>query len=130
MKVFYASLCCLGLLCGCSTLTNRVVTGRDFDEGKVNQIRKGVTTASAIAALYGEPDSKEILSANDVMWHYTYVNEEHKTRSAPFTATVTQTSGYRKRLDILLRDDVVLNFTYVKAPIQAQAESSGAVWSN
>jgi outer membrane protein assembly factor BamE (lipoprotein component of BamABCDE complex) len=111
-------------------MTNRVKTGRDFDETKVSQIKKGVTAADGIVTLYGEPDTKEIVSANQVMWHYTYLTEEHKTHSGMFLPVVERTTGYRKNLDILLQDDIVINFTYVKVPIQSEKESSGAVWGN
>lgn len=131
MKTIYTSLFLLCVvLCGCSTMTNRVKTGRDFDETKVSQIKKGVTAADGIVTLYGEPDTKEIVSANQVMWHYTYLTEEHKTHSGMFLPVVERTTGYRKNLDILLQDDIVINFTYVKVPIQSEKESSGAVWGN
>ena len=131
MKTIYTSLFLLCVvLCGCSTMTNRVKPGRDFDETKVSQIKKGVTAADGIVTLYGEPDTKEIVSANQVMWHYTYLTEEHKTHSGMFLPVVERTTGYRKNLDILLQDDIVINFTYVKVPIQSEKESSGAVWGN
>jgi len=111
------------VLCGCSTVTNRATTGRDFDETKVSQIKKGATTADGIVALYGEPDRKEIVSTHEVMWHYTYSTEERKTHSAMFSPVVEHVTGYKKNLDILLQDDTVMNFTYVKVPIQSVKES-------
>ena len=109
------------ILCGCSTLTERATTGRDFDETKVSQIKKGVTTADGIVAIYGEPDKKEIVSANQVMWHYTYLTTEHKTHN--FSSLET-TTGYKKNLDILLQDDIVINFAYVKVPIESVKDSN------
>jgi len=116
------------LLTACSTIKDRVTTGRDFDESKVSQIKKGVTTAEGIVALYGEPDAKEIVSPNQVMWHYTYLMEDHKIHSGMFIPEVEQTTGYKKRLDILLQDNTVINFTYVKAPVQSQKEHSAVHW--
>jgi outer membrane protein assembly factor BamE (lipoprotein component of BamABCDE complex) len=125
MKFVYSSLFlfCM-ILNGCSTVTNHVATGRDFDETKVTQIKKGVTTADGIVALYGEPDRKDIVSPQQVMWHYSYLTEEHKTRSAMFSPVVERTTGFKKNLDVLLENDIVINFTYVKVPIESQTETS------
>ena len=51
-------LLCL-ILCGCSTVTSRNTSGRDFDETKITQIKKGVTTADGVVVLYGEPGPRE-----------------------------------------------------------------------
>lgn len=127
MKTLPSLFCLLGLLlCGCATMTNRMTNGRDFDETKVNQIKKGVTTADGVVALYGEPDTKEILSANQIMWHYTYLTQVYEKHTGMFTPVVEQTTGYKKNLDILLQDDTVINYAYVKVPIQTQKEVSGA----
>jgi outer membrane protein assembly factor BamE (lipoprotein component of BamABCDE complex) len=117
-------------LCGCSTMTNRVTTGRDFDETKVNQIQKGVTQAKGVIVLYGEPDTKEIVSASQIMWHYTYLTQMLTTHSGMFMPTVELVTGYKKNLDILLQDDTVINFAYVKVPIQSEKQISGAVITN
>jgi outer membrane protein assembly factor BamE (lipoprotein component of BamABCDE complex) len=119
-------LLCL-ILCGCSTVTDRVTTGRDFDETRSAQIKKGVTTADGIVALYGEPDRKDIVSPQQVMWHYSYLKEEHKTHSGMFAPVVERTTGFKKNLDVLLENDIVINFTYVKVPIESQKETSGGL---
>jgi outer membrane protein assembly factor BamE (lipoprotein component of BamABCDE complex) len=111
-------------------MTNRDTSGRDFDETKVSQLQKGVTKADGVVTLYGEPDTKEIVSANQIMWHYTYLTQLHTTHSGMFMPTVEQVTGYKKNLDILLQDDTVINFAYVKVPIQSEKEMSGAVITN
>jgi outer membrane protein assembly factor BamE (lipoprotein component of BamABCDE complex) len=124
----------LALVCfilgGCATATQQSSTGRDFDETKVNQIKKGVTKADDVVALYGEPDRKEIVSGTDVMWHYTYTSKVVKTHTAMYSPTKTTVSGFQKKLDLLLQNDVVINFTYVKTPIESENEVSGAVIGN
>jgi outer membrane protein assembly factor BamE (lipoprotein component of BamABCDE complex) len=131
MKVIFSSLSlfCF-LLCGCSTLTNQVTTGRDFDDAKVSQIKKGVSKADDVVALYGEPDRKEIVSGTDVMWHYTYLTKVTKTHSGMFAPVVVTETGYRKNLDVLLQNDVVINYTYVKVPIESQTQTSGGMISS
>lgn len=108
-------------------------SGRDYvvfcQCSKVSQIKKKVTTADGVVALYGEPDTKEIVSSKQVMWHYTFLKTEHVTRSGVFALTVETTTGYKKELDILLQNDVVVNFTYVKVPIQSEKDNSGSQWS-
>ena len=34
------------------------------------------------------------------------------------------TTGYKKQLDVLLENDLVINFTYVKVPIESRKETS------
>jgi hypothetical protein len=122
MKPLYSSLLLLCLaLAGCTT-TNHLSSGRDFDETKTAQIKKGVTTSDGIVALYGEPDRKQIVSSQQVMWHYSYLNEEHRTSPGFFGALSERTTGYKKELDLLLENDLVINFTCVKVPIQSQNE--------
>lgn len=111
-------------LCGCAgmnTITMDTKEGRDFDETKVSQITKLFTTANDVVKLYGDPDSKEIVSTNQVMWHYTYLNEVDTSHSG-----VEQTTGSKKNLDILFQDDIVINFSYVNAPIQSVIMGSPA----
>ena len=120
------ALVCLALA-GCATQKLQSSSGRDFDETKVNQVKKGVTKADDVVALYGEPDRKEILSGTDVMWHYTYTSKAVATHSAMFSSTKTTVSGFQKKLDVLLQNDVVINFTYVKTPIESENEVSGGV---
>ena len=114
------------LLCvafvGCTT-TNRLTTGRDFDESKTAQIKKGVTTAAGVVALYGEPDQKQIVSPQQVMWHYSYLSKEERTTPGWFGAVTERTTGFKKELDVLLENDLVINFTYVKVPIESRQES-------
>ena len=133
-KMMKASIISLALVCfilgGCATQTQQSSTGRDFDDTKVSQIKKGVTKADDVVALYGEPDRKEIVSGTDVMWHYTYTSKVVKTHSAPFSSVKTTTSGFQKKLDVLLQNDVVINFTYVKTPIESENEFSAGLISN
>ena len=115
------------VLCGCSTVTNRVVNGRDFDETKVSQIQKNVTTATGVVALYGEPDRKEIVSPQEVMWHYSYVRETHQTKNGLLNHVTEHTTGYKKQLDILFQNDIVINFTYVKVPVESEKETQSGL---
>ena len=62
MKLYSFLFLLCAVLCGCTTVTNRVTNGRDFDERKTSQIKKGVTTADRVVALYGEADQKQIVS--------------------------------------------------------------------
>ena len=40
-----------------------------------------------------------------------------------FGAVVEHTTGYKKELDVLFENDLVINFTYVKVPIESQKET-------
>ncbi len=123
------ALACL-LLAGCATANQKTTTGRDFDETKISQIKKGATKADDVVALYGEPDRKEIFSTTDVMWHYTYTSKATRTHTAMFSGTEVTVTGFQKKLDVLLQNDVVMNFTYVKTPIESENDFSGATMSN
>lgn len=52
------------------------------------------------------------------MWHYTYSTARDATHSYMGRPTVETKTGYKKELDILFQDDVLLNVTYLKVPIQ------------
>lgn len=118
------------ILAGCATANQATTAGRDFGETKTSQIKKGVTKADDMVALYGEPDRKEIVSATDVMWHYTYTSKNTRTHSGMFSGTQVTVSGFQKKLDVLLQNDVVMNFTYVKTPIESENDISGTTMSN
>lgn len=118
MKAISASLVLLCVvLCGCSIAPITKTIGRDFDETKVSQIKKGVTTADGVLTLLGEPNTKQFLSTNQVMWHYTYRNEVKTDEFHWVAPIVERTSGVNKNLDLLLQDGIVINFAYAKAPI-------------
>lgn len=108
-------------LCGCTTsLVSQSTSGMDFDESKISHIKKGLTTADQVVALFGEPESKEIVSPTQVLWHYDYRTISKTDTGNPFVSDVEETTGYEKKLDLLMQNDVVLNFSYVQAPIHSQ----------
>ena len=51
------------------------------------------------------------------MWHYSYQSTFYTDTVTQMVAEVKQTTGYEKKLEILMQDDVVINSAYVKAPI-------------
>ncbi|HUA64945.1 MAG TPA: hypothetical protein VME24_03795 [Alphaproteobacteria bacterium] len=121
MRAIYISLLllCVGL-CGCvtSVVRNQTTSGADFDETKIGQIQKGKTTADQIVSLFGEPRSEDIVSPNQILWRYRYQSTTFvDTYDQINGAAVKQISGYEKKLEILMQDDVVVNFSYVNAPI-------------
>jgi len=109
LKLFTIALAPL-LLWGCATST--ATTGSDFISAVVPHIKRGVTTSSQLLRWLGEPYSKEPVSANTVLWLYTWVRPTANMAVVPFGHRNIGTSGYMKTLWLVIKDDVVVNYTY------------------
>ena len=104
-------------LTGCAT--SHMTQGRDFSSSQVQQIQKGKTTKRELIALFGQPFSKSVVDGDTEKWLYFYSDVTSKARSAVFTMKV-QTTGIRKQLDVLLKNDIVTNYTHTETPIGSQ----------
>lgn len=96
-----------------SCATSSVTVGNNFDSTKVNEIKKGQTTKSELLQMFGEPYTKTVVSSNEENWQYYFSTNTAKAQSYIFTTDV-QTSGSYKNLSILLKEDVVSNFTFTE----------------
>ncbi len=113
------SLIC-SMMIGCATATS--TAGRDFDGTKVADIQKGVTTTKQLIAMFGEPYSKQVHSAEEVEWVYSWATATAKATSA-FVSSSVKTKGYEKTLKLLIKDDVVVNYTYLEGPFERDTRS-------
>jgi outer membrane protein assembly factor BamE (lipoprotein component of BamABCDE complex) len=102
------------LLSGCAT--SHYSTGRDFPSANVSQISKGKTTTSELQSLFGEPFAKSPVNETDEKWVYTYTNGSAHAQSYIVTMQVT-TTGTQKTLDVLIRNGVVINYTFTDGPL-------------
>ncbi|MDN3224588.1 hypothetical protein [Pseudomonas nunensis] len=96
---------------GCAT--SHYTSGRDFPSANVQSIVKGKTTASDLKALFGEPFAKSPVNETDEKWVYTYANGSAHAQSYVVTMKVT-TTGTQKTLDVLMRNDTVINYTFTE----------------
>jgi hypothetical protein len=103
------------LLWGCATTTS--TTGSDFNSAVVPHIKKGVTTTSQILRWLGEPYNKKPVSESRMMWLYAWVRPTANATVVPFGHRNIGTSGYKKTLWLLIKDDVVVNYTYEEGVI-------------
>jgi len=110
------------LLAGC-TFPSAYTVGRDFDSSLVKQIVKGKTTGSELITMFGQPVTKTVLSANEEKWIYSYTSGEAKAKNLIYTIKV-ESEGKVKTLDVLLRDGVVLNYTYSEGPVTGYTVNS------
>ncbi|MDD2944034.1 MAG: hypothetical protein PHC51_13845 [bacterium] len=94
---------------GCATST--FSHGRDFPSEKVSSIVRGKTTTLELAALFGQPFSKTLVSDTDEKWLYLYVQSSAKAKSYIVSMKVESTVD-QKMLDVLVRNGVVINFTF------------------
>ncbi len=83
------------VLFGCAGIVREI--GRDFDSTKVDQIKKGKTTADEVMKLFGEPVSKLVVSVTESQWIYTYSRGP---------------ADKPKELQIILIDGVVKDYVY------------------
>ncbi|SDJ28183.1 hypothetical protein [Pseudomonas abietaniphila] len=108
-----AAVCLSVALSGCAT--SNFTAGRDFPSANVSSITKGKTTVTELKSLFGEPYAKSPVSETDEKWVYTYTNGSAHAQSYVVTMKVT-TTGTQKTLDVLIRNDVVINYTYSEGP--------------
>lgn len=98
---------------GCAT--SHFTAGRDFSSANIASITKGKTTTAELKSLFGEPYAKSPVSETDEKWVYTYTNGSAHAQSYVVTMKVT-TTGIQKTLDVLIRNDVVINYTFSEGP--------------
>lgn len=121
MKKIFAALAIAEVLSGCAT--SYYTAGRDFPSGSVPTIVKGKTTVNELKATFGEPFAKSPVNETDEKWVYTYTNGSAHAQSYVVTMKVT-TTGTQKTLDVLIRNDVVLNYTYTEGPSASNTTSN------
>lgn len=97
------SIIIIGLM-GCSA---PVKQGAEFDDQKVENIIKGETTQQQLIEWFGEPGIKSTVSENEEKWVYSFTRG--KVTSGIFT---TKSDITTKILDLYLKEDIVINFTY------------------
>ena len=95
--------------------TSHFTAGRDFPSASVTSITKCKTTTSDLKSLFGEPYAKSAISETDEKWIYTQANGSAHAQSIVVTMKVT-TTGTQKTLDVLIRNDVVINYTFSEGP--------------
>ena len=100
-------------LAGCATKT--ITTGREFDVAHINSIKKGVTTSGELISLLGQPLDKSVLSANEVVWGYSWKKVTYQTTQGSDGPVVTS-QGDKQTLEVLLKDGVVENYNYQDDP--------------
>jgi len=101
--------------------TSTIRRGRDFDTSKVKNIQKGKTTTQEIIQWFGQPYAKKIISTNQIGWLYAW-RQSTVTVSRTANTAKGRESGYKKRLDLLIADDVVLNYTFDEGPFEAEGD--------
>lgn len=113
MKKLVAMMGICIALGGCAT--SHFTAGRDFPSDRVASITKGKTSTAELKSLFGEPYAKSAVSETDEKWVYSYTNGSAHAQSYVVTMKVT-TTGTQKTLDVLIRNDVVINYTFSEGP--------------
>ncbi|AGE25880.1 MULTISPECIES: hypothetical protein [Pseudomonas] len=113
MKKLIAVIGMCFVLGGCAT--SHYTAGRDFSSANVASITKSKTTTSELKSLFGEPYAKSAVSETDEKWIYTYTSGSAHAQNYVVTMKVT-TTGTQKTLDVLIRNDVVINYTFSEGP--------------
>ena len=116
MRLIFLTIALIPLLLwGCATATS--TTGSDFNSSVVPHIKKGVTTTAQILRWLGEPYNKEPKSATKILWLYTWIRPTANATVVPFGHRIIGTSGYKKTLWLLIKDDIVVNYSYEEGVI-------------
>ena len=88
-------------------------TGNNFDESKVSQIKKGVTTEAELVQMFGQPQNRAVNSEGQttLMWHYSegrVKGESFIPYARPFIGGCTSA---HKMLTMTLADGKVTSFS-------------------
>jgi len=102
------------LISGCASTSYSV--GNSFSSSNVKNIVKGETTSAELITLFGEPYTKTVISAEEQKWMYMHTSGTSTAQSYVFTMDV-KTTGQQKTLDILLKNDVVINYAFTEGPV-------------
>jgi hypothetical protein len=122
----YVSLFCVALIAGCGSpapvappkvVTTTTRRGRDFDTSRAKDIQNNQTTTTEIIKWFGEPFAKKIVSTNQIGWLYEW-NQSTLTTDRSTKTVNTRETGYRKKLELLIIDDVVRNHIYDEGPFE------------
>ena len=111
------SLICVSLI-GCATRT--YISGNDFDTSKVAEIKKGVTTSDELVSLLGKPFDKSVKSEDEVVWSYIWYKTTSKT-SMGWSSPNIVTDGYEKKLQVLIKNGVVVNYVLDEGPFHKES---------
>ena len=111
------SLVCVSLI-GCATRT--YTGGSEFDTSKVADIKKGVTTSDQLLSLLGKPFDKSVKSEDEVLWVYDWVKTTSKT-SMGWSSPNIVNDGYEKKLQVLIKNGVVVNYTLDEGPFHNES---------
>lgn len=112
------SFICLALV-GCATRITTV--GSEFDSSKISSIKKGATTSDELVELLGQPFSKSVHSEDGVIWLYTWVKATTKTSMGWISPNIS-TEGHKKKLEVLIKNGVVVNYVFVEGPFHTESK--------
>lgn len=123
VTLFVSGVFALTLLTGCATTTSSY--GTDFSDANVSKIVKGKTTSAQLIELFGQPFQKTPVSATEEHWMYTYTTAQSEAKPWMFGTNVKTTST-AKTLYVLLKNGVVINYTYTPPGTQSGTASSSS----
>ena len=106
------------LILGCAPKTQSVM-GSMIDPIKVEAIQKNVTTADQIVQNFGPPMNKAMVDGGET-WTYMFYSSESSTTSL----TTAQVTGRQQKLDLLIKDGIVVNYVYNDGPVTMQGSTS------
>ena len=116
----------LVLCAGCAfTASSSFSYGRPFDENGIAKIVKGKTTTAQLVALFGEPYTKTVVSADEVKWNYYHAEGESTAVANTLGGATVVSDDEMKSLDILLKNEIVVNFSFNKGPIGVKFNAPG-----
>ena len=106
ISAFLLSLCLIAA--GCTSV------GNNFDESKIQSIKKGETTEADLVKLFGEPENRAVNSEGGVTMTWMYSEARVKGESfIPYAgAFMGGTRAKGKTLTVLLAQGKVASFTY------------------
>ena len=120
-KYFFVAV--LAMFLGACAPKSQMTLGTPIDQAKVNSIVKGQTTAQETVAMFGQPMNKALVGDQE-QWMYMYQDVNTKTK---MTAGTVQASGQYQKLDVMIKDGIVVNYLFNDAPFPAM-HGSGSLF--
>jgi len=108
MRRCILAIACTALIAGCAS------TGNNFDEAKVNQIKKGETTEADLVKLFGAPQNRTINAEGVTTLTWMYAEASVKGESfLPYAgAFLGGSRGSSKSLSVTLAEGRVTGYTF------------------
>ncbi|MGB7799801.1 hypothetical protein [Buttiauxella sp.] len=120
-KLLVASMVAM-LLVGCASSGNKRLQ-KETESSMQSKIKEGSTTKAQIKTMLGSPENVSFTDGGKEIWKYAFakVKVDGKTFIPFYGLFHNGTSGTKKELTILFKDDIVEKYTMAESAINTKS---------